>query len=150
MPNYKPLFNLNIPSGPSAFEDDLVASTKKRARVVTPPAQKISSPVIAAAGLSTPPPPKKRKASCSDLRSSPETSAFERPSKMARQSEGGGNLLLQQTLSRGVFPFPGMAAALTRPLVSFGPTPPPPPPSEFAFSDLMKKMAAKYQQPEER
>ena len=132
-------------SGPSAFEEDLVASTKKRARVVTPPAPKIA----AAAGLSTPPPPKKRKASCSDLRSSPETSAFERPSKMARQSEGGGNFLLQQTLSRGVFPFPGMAAALTRPLVSFGPTPPPPP-SEFAFSDLMKKMAAKYQQPEER
>ena len=113
--------------------------------MVTPPAPKIA----AAAGLSTPPPPKKRKASCSDLRSSPETSAFERPSKMARQSEGGGNFLLQQTLSRGVFPFPGMAA-LTRPLVSFGPTPPPPPPSEFAFSDLMKKMAAKYQQPEER
>ena len=126
-----------------------MASTKKRARVVTPPAQKISAPVIAAAGLSTPPPPKKRKASCSDLRSSPETSAFERPSKMARQSEGG-NFLLQQTLSRGVFPFPGMAA-LTRPLVSFAAAaPPPPPPSEFAFSDLMKRMAAKYQQPEER
>ena len=107
---------------------------------------------MAAAGLSTPPPPKKRKASCSDLRSSPETSAFERPSKMARQSEGGGNFLLQQTLSRGMFPFPGMAAALTRPLVApfAAATPPPPPPSEFAFSDLMKKMAAKYQQPEER
>ena len=120
--------------------------------MVTPPAQKISSaPVIAAAGLSTPPPPKKRKASCSDLRSSPETSAFERPSKMARQSEGGGNFLLQQTLSRGVFPFPPGMAALTRPLVSFAAAaPPPPPPSEFAYSDLMKKMAAKYQQPEER
>ena len=148
---FKPLINPSIVlSGPSAFEEDLVASTKKRARVVTPPAQKISAPIIAAAGLSTPPPPKKRKASCSDLRSSPETSAFERPSKMARQNEGGGNFLLQQTLSRGVFPFPGMAA-LTRPLVSFAAaTPPPPPPSEFAFSDLMKRMAAKYQQPEER
>ena len=132
------------PPGPSVFEEDLAASTKKRARVVTPPAQprqKIAAPA-AAAGLGT---PKKRKAS-SDLRSSPETSAFERPSKVARQSDGS-NVILQQTLSRNMFPFPGMAA-LTRPFVSF--TAPPPPPSEFAFSDLMKKMAAKYQQPEER
>ena len=95
--------------------------------------------------------PKKRKAS-SDLRSSPETSAFERPSKVARQS-GSSNIIQQQqqTLSHLFNPFPGMAA-LTRPLLSFTahPPPPPPPPSEFAYSDLMKRMAAKYQQPEER
>ena len=133
-------------AGPSAFEEDLAACTKKRARVVTPPAQQPRPQRMAP--LSTPPPPKKRKAS-SDLRSSPETSAFERPSKVARQQSDGTNVILQQTLSRNMFPFPGMAA-LTRPLISFTAAPPHPPPSEFAFSDLMKKMAAKYQQPEER
>ena len=119
------------------FEED-AAPTKKRARVVTPPATALRTP---------PPPPKKRKAS-SDLRSSPETSAFERPSKAARHSDNhqAPSQNLASHFPASLFPFPGLT--LTRPLTSF-PAPPPPPP-EFMYSDLMKRMAAKYQQPEER